>query len=88
MILEKLRTPNGKKFLLCAMVIFVIALAVVGRATFGGVVSEYNLPYSEWTTSMFVLQGAMVMVYSTIFTVLFSIPLGFLLLGSDDSRTH
>ena len=36
---------------------FAIALAVVGRATFGGVVSEYNMPYSEWTTSMFFLQG-------------------------------
>ena len=86
MILEKLRTPKGKRFVLCAMVIFAIAVVGVGRATFGGVVSEYNLPYSEWTTSMFVLQGAMVMVYSTIFTVLFSIPLGFLLLGSDNKQ--
>ncbi|WP_052281737.1 DUF2534 family protein [Kluyvera genomosp. 1] len=86
MILERLRTPKGKKFVLSAMVIFAIAVVVVGRATFGGVVSEYNLPYSEWTTSMFVLQGAMVMVYSTIFTVLFSIPLGFLLLGSDSQQ--
>ena len=86
MILEKLRTPNGKKLVLCAMVIFAIAVVIVGRATFGGVVREYNLPYSQWTTSMFVLQGAMVMVYSTIFTVLFSIPLGFLLLGSDNTH--
>ena len=86
MILEKLRTPNGKKFLLSALVVFVIAVIVVGRATFGGVVSEYNLPYSQWTTSMFVLQGAMVVVYSTIFTVLFSIPLAFLFLGSEIKR--
>ncbi|MEZ2604625.1 DUF2534 family protein [Kluyvera intermedia] len=86
MILEKLRTPNGKKFLLSALVVFVIAVIVVGRATFGGVVSEYNLPYSQWTTSMFVLQGAMVMVYSSIFTVLFSIPLAFLFLGSEIQR--
>ena len=86
MILEKLRTPNGKKFLLSALVVFVIAVIVVGRATFGGVVSEYNLPYSQWTTSMFVLQGAMVMVYSSIFTVLFSFPLAFLFLGSEIQR--
>ncbi|MFJ2973513.1 DUF2534 family protein [Kluyvera sp. NPDC087067] len=86
MILEKLRTPNGKKFLLSALVVFVIAVIVVGRATFGGVVSEYNLPYSQWTTSMFVLQGAMVVVYSSIFTVLFSIPLAFWFLGSDIQR--
>ncbi|BBQ84301.1 MULTISPECIES: DUF2534 family protein [Enterobacteriaceae] len=86
MILEKLRTSNGKKFLLSAFVVFAIAVVVVGRATFGGVVSEYNLPYSEWTTSMFVLQGAMVLVYSSIFTLLFSIPLGFFFLGSDNQR--
>ena len=41
------------------------------------------MPYSEWTTSMFFLQGAMVTVYSIVFTLLFSIPLGFLFLGSD-----
>ena len=86
MILEKLRTPSGKKFLLCAVVVFTIAVVVVGRATFGGVVREYNLPYAEWTTGMFVLQGAMVMVYSSIFTILCSIPLGFYFLGSDDQH--
>ncbi|MFP5596224.1 MULTISPECIES: DUF2534 family protein [unclassified Kluyvera] len=86
MILEKLRTPNGKKFLLCAVVVFAIALVVVGRATFGGVVREYNLPYAEWTTGMFVLQGAMVMVYSSIFTILCSIPLGFYFLGSEEQQ--
>ena len=84
MILQKiLSNKNGKKFLLSMATVFAIALAVVGRATFGCVVSEYNMPYSEWTTSMFFLQGAMVMVYSTVFTVLFAIPLGFLFLGSD-----
>ncbi|ROU10301.1 DUF2534 family protein [Kluyvera ascorbata] len=86
MILEKLRTPNGKKFLLCTVVVFTIAVVVVGRATFGGVVREYNLPYAEWTTGMFVLQGAMVMVYSSIFTILCSIPLGFYFLGSDNQH--
>lgn len=86
MILEKLRTPNGKKFLLCAVVVFAIALVVVGRATFGGVVREYNLPYADWTTGMFVLQGAMVMVYSSIFTILCSIPLGFYFLGSEEQQ--
>jgi Protein of unknown function (DUF2534). len=86
MVLEKLRTRDGKKFLLCACAIFVIALIVVGRATFGGVVREYNLPYEQWTTGMFVLQGAMVMVYSTIFTVLGSIPFAFIFLGPKESR--
>ncbi|MGS4819785.1 DUF2534 family protein [Raoultella terrigena] len=84
MILHKLiSNKNSKKFFLSIAVVFAIALAVVGRATFGGVVSEYNMPYSEWTTSMFFLQGAMVTVYSIVFTLLFSIPLGFVFLGSD-----
>jgi hypothetical protein len=84
MILQKLTSnKNSKKFFLSIAAIFAIALIVVGRATFGGVVSEYNMPYSEWTTSMFFLQGAMVTVYSIVFTLLFSIPLGFLFLGSD-----
>ena len=87
MVLEKLRTRDGKKFLLCACAIFVVALIVVGRATFGWVVSEYNLPYSEWTTGMFFLQGAMVMVYSSIFTILGSIPLGFIFLGPKESHS-
>lgn len=79
MILQKLTSnKNSKKFFMSIAAIFAIALFVVGRATFGGVVSEYNMPYSEWTTSMFFLQGAMVTVYSIVFTLLFSIPLGFL----------
>ena len=84
MILQKLiSNKNSKKFFLSIGIVFAIALTVVGRATFGGVVSEYNMPYSEWSTSMFVLQGAMVTVYSIVFTLLFSIPLGFFFLGSD-----
>lgn len=84
MILQKLiSNKNSKKFFLSIGIVFAIALTVVGRATFGGVVSEYNMPYSEWSTSMFFLQGAMVTVYSIVFTLLFSIPLGFFFLGSD-----
>ncbi|WP_032695768.1 DUF2534 family protein [Raoultella planticola] len=84
MILQKLiSNKNSKKFFLSIGIVFAIALTVVGRATFGGVVSEYNMPYSEWSTSMFFLQGAMVTVYSIVFTLLFSIPLGFFFLGPD-----
>ena len=84
MLVQKLiSNKNSKKFFLSIGIVFAIALTVVGRATFGGVVSEYNMPYSEWSTSMFFLQGAMVTVYSIVFTLLFSIPLGFFFLGSD-----
>ena len=85
MILQKLLSnKNCKKYCLSLAVVFAIALAVVGRATFMDVVhSEYGILYSEWTTSMFFLQGAMVTVYSIVFTALFAIPLGFIFLGAD-----
>ncbi|EHM47340.1 MAG: DUF2534 family protein [Yokenella regensburgei] len=86
MIREKLQTRNGKRFLCVVAIAFIAAVAVVGRATFGGVVREYNLPYSEWTTGMFALQGAMVFIYSVVFTILISIPFGFILLGSDEQK--
>jgi uncharacterized membrane protein len=86
MILERLKSKNGKKFIGVVVIAFIAAVAVVGRATFGGVVREYNLPYSEWTTGMFVLQGAMVCIYSIVFTILISIPFGFILLGGDSEK--
>ena len=47
MILQKLLSnKNCKKYCLSLAVVFAIALAVVGRATFGGVVSEYNIVFT------------------------------------------
>ena len=64
MVREKLKTPEGRKFLLALLVVFMIAAACVGRATIVGVIEQYNIPLSAWTTSMFVLQSAMIFVYS------------------------
>ncbi|MGG1954800.1 DUF2534 family protein [Enterobacter cloacae] len=43
--------------------------------------NRYNIPLSAWTTSMYVLQSAMIFVYSLVFTVLLAIPLGIFFLG-------
>ncbi|MCS2158709.1 DUF2534 family protein [Scandinavium sp. H11S7] len=83
MQLEQFKTKNDKRFILAVAVIFVIALTLVGHATFGGVVEVYDLPYHVWSNSMFIMQGAMVLVYSIVFTLLCSIPLGFILSGPD-----
>lgn len=83
---KKLKTAEGKKFLLSVLVVFIIALAILIRATIGGVIEEYNLPLSEWTMQMYILQGAMVMVYTTVITLVFSLPLGFYFLG--EKETH
>ena len=86
MIMEKLKTAKGKKFLLCLLGVFIIAASVVTRATIGGVIEQYDIPLSDWTTSMYVIQSSMIFVYSLVFTVLLAIPLGIYFLGGEDKR--
>ncbi|HIH3351913.1 TPA: DUF2534 family protein, partial [Escherichia coli] len=49
-----------------------------------GVIEQYNIPLSEWTTSMYVIQSSMIFVYSLVFTVLLAIPLGIYFLGGEE----
>jgi len=86
MIMAKLKSRNGKKFIAGVMLVFITALAVVGRATIVGVIQQYNIPLSNWTPSMFVIQSAMICVYSLVFTILLSIPLGIYFLGGDKKQ--
>jgi hypothetical protein len=44
MVRAKLKTPEGRKFLLALLVVFMIAAACVGRATIVGVIEQYNIP--------------------------------------------
>lgn len=69
---------------LCLLAVFIIAASVVTRATIGGVIEQYNIPLSEWTTSMYVIQSSMIFVYSLVFTVLLAIPLGIYFLGGEE----
>jgi hypothetical protein len=85
-IREKLKRPEGKKFLLAIFVVFCVALTILIRATIGGVVEEYNMPLSTWTTQMYLLQGAMVLVYTLVLTLIFSLPLGFYFFGEKSDR--
>lgn len=55
MIMAKLKSAKGKKFLFVLLAVFIIAASVVTRATIGGVIEQYNIPLSEWTTSMYVI---------------------------------
>ncbi|WP_312604699.1 DUF2534 family protein [Kosakonia cowanii] len=85
-MLEKLRTRDGKKFLCAVLVVLLIAVSVVSKVTFEGVEDQYNLPMSSWTTSMFIMQGAWVAIYSLMFTIIGSLPFGFYFLGPKDDR--
>lgn len=62
MIMAKLKSAKGKKFLFGLLAVFIIAASVVTRATIGGVIEQYNIPLSEWTTSMYVIQSSMIFV--------------------------
>lgn len=77
---------KGEKFLLCLLAVFIVAASVVTRATIGGVIEQYHIPLSEWTSSMYAIQSAMICVYSLVFTVLLAIPLGIYFLGGDESH--
>ena len=81
MIMAKLKSAKGKKFLFGLLAVFIIAASVVTR---GGVIEQYNIPLSEWTTSMYVIQSSMIFVYSLVFTVLLAIPLGIYFLGGEE----
>ncbi|WP_336220252.1 DUF2534 family protein [Citrobacter amalonaticus] len=86
MMMNKLKTAKGKKFLFCLLGVFIIAASVVTRATIGGVIEQYNIPLSDWTTSMYVIQSSMIFVYSLVFTVLLAIPLGIYFLGGEETH--
>ena len=44
MIMAKLKSAKGKKFLFGLLAVFIIAASVVTRATIGGVIEQYNIP--------------------------------------------
>ena len=85
-MLEKLRTREGKKFLIAVAIIFVAAVSIISEAAFQGVVDQYDLPMDEWSVSMFVIQGAWVFIYSLMFTLIESLPFAFWFLGPKDDR--
>lgn len=85
-MLTILRTPPGKKFMLVVGVVFLIVASVISDITFQGVVDQYDMPMSGWSTSLFVIQGLWTFLYTIIFTILVSIPIGILMLGPKDSH--
>lgn len=84
MIMAKLKSAKGRNFSLVCWRFSLLRLPVVTRATIGGVIEQYNIPLSEWTTSMYVIQSSMIFVYSLVFTVLLAIPLGIYFLGGEE----
>lgn len=85
-MLQKLHTPEGKKFIIAVVIVFLIAVSVISKVTFEGVEDQYNLPMSQWTVGMYIMQAAWVAIYSIMFTIIGSLPFGFYFLGPKDDR--
>ncbi|HAE4776424.1 TPA: DUF2534 family protein [Klebsiella pneumoniae] len=86
-MLKILKTPEGKKFLIAVACVFIVAVCVVSKAAFQGVEDQYNLPMDTSDTSLFIIQGAWVAIYSFLFTIVGAQPFGFYFLGpKDDSE--
>lgn len=85
-MLKILKTREGKKFLTAVAIVFIIAVSVVSKAAFQGVEDQYNLPMETWDISLFIIQGAWVAIYSLMFTIVGSLPIGFYFLGPKDEK--
>ena len=86
-MLKNLKTPEGKKSLIAVACVFIVAVCVVSKAAFQGVEDQYNLPMDTRDTSLFIIQGAWVAIYSFMFTIVGALPFGFYFLGpKDDSE--
>ncbi|NYY75066.1 DUF2534 domain-containing protein [Escherichia coli] len=84
MIMAKLKSAKGKKFLFGLLAVFIIAASVVTRATIGGVIEQYNIPLSGVDDINVCDSVIDDFVYSPVFTVLLAIPLGIYFLGGEE----
>ncbi|VTP78251.1 Protein of uncharacterised function (DUF2534) [Leclercia adecarboxylata] len=87
-MLKILKTPEGKKVsYCCGFVCLSLRYAWCQKPHSRGVEDQYNLPMDTWDTSLFIIQGAWVAIYSFMFTIVGALPFGFYFLGpKDDSE--
>ncbi|MGP4128525.1 DUF2534 family protein [Pantoea tagorei] len=73
-------------FLRSVVILWLIVGTVMGKAIISGVIDQYQIAFSDWSLLMYVTQGLMVILYTSVFTGLMSIPLWYFFLGeSSDS---
>lgn len=75
-----------RHFLRALLVLALVVGTVITQAVIGGAVDEYHIPFSHWSTTMYIMQGFMVAVYSLVLTALLSIPLWYFFLGESDEQ--
>ncbi len=73
-------------FLRSVVILAIIVGTVMARAMVSGVIEQYNIPFSDWTLMMYITQAMMILLYTTVFTGLMSIPLWYFFLGESDEQ--
>ncbi|KAB8307527.1 DUF2534 family protein [Erwinia endophytica] len=78
-----MQRKETKQFIFAVVIVLIVALTIMSKAMIGGAIDEYHLPLSDWSVEMLVTQLFMIVVYSMVFTGLFSIPLWYWFLGGE-----
>ncbi len=73
-------------FLRGVCILALIVGTVMSNAIIGGVIDQYGIPFSHWSLTMYITQGLMIALYSSVFTALMSIPLWYFFLGESDPQ--
>ncbi|MFS2222564.1 DUF2534 family protein [Pantoea sp. B65] len=79
-----LRTRKTRQFITAVVVVLLIILAIMTKAMIGGAIDEYHIPLNHWSAEMLVTQIFMIVVYSSVFTGLLSVPLWYWFLGEEE----
>lgn len=73
-------------FLRSVVILWLIVGTVMGKAIISGVIDQYHIAFSDWSLMMYVTQALMVLLYTSVFTGLMSIPLWYFFLGESDEQ--
>lgn len=75
------RKKEKRQFLIAVSIIALIACSVITQAIIGGAIDQYHIPFSDWSLQLYVTQIMMIVLYTGVFTGLFSVPLWYFFLG-------
>lgn len=78
------RERQKGRFIIGVVMIWLMTSLVMSQAIIGGVIDEYHLAVGQWSPSMFLMQGSMVVLYTSVFTALMSIPLWYFFVGTNE----
>lgn len=80
------RRKEMRYFLRSVVILWLIVGTVMGKAIISGVIEQYQIAFSDWSLMMYVTQALMVLIYTSVFTGLMSIPLWYFFLGESDEQ--